>query len=443
MDQWTLRDYVEWKRERGELLEILEEVWVEDLPEAMELLSSESKAVIFTKVHGYSHRVIANLVASSEALEALFGPNAESEFLKRLKGPPPAKEVLPFEGYEELDVGDLAVALPLLHHYEGDVAPFVTAGVVHAYDPWNNVVARGIHRLQFRGGSKLGVALLNPPLRTLLENFREKGTSFPVVVTIGHHPLVLLAMAMKTALVKDKIENAGSLCGTLKTTYIPGSDIEIPWGTEFVLEGTVDPKEEARDGPMGEVNGYYLTIERTPTITVKRGFAKKDALYHAILPTGAEADAYLAFVSKVFMFSDLKERFPFVQKVFFIPYTFGASVVVQVTHSDRASINNMMLTVLSNPMVKKCVVVDEDINPSDLQQVEWAIITRCWADEDVFILPRLKGQAIDSELRRGFIHKIGINTAGKADLLQERARVRRGNPETIKRIKEHYLGGKN
>jgi len=74
-------------------------------------------------------------------------------------------------------------------------------------------------------------------------------------------------------------------------------------------------------------------------------------------------------------------------------------------------------------MIKKCVVVDDDVNLLELEDVEWAIITRCWADEDVIIISYSKGQQIDPEAKRGYSSKIGINAVKREDI--KRAIIRR------------------
>jgi 4-hydroxy-3-polyprenylbenzoate decarboxylase/2,5-furandicarboxylate decarboxylase 1 len=44
---------------------------------------------------------------------------------------------------------------------------------------------------------------------------------------------------------------------------------------------------------------------------------------------------------------------------------------------------------------KVVIVVDDDIDPRDPDQVEWAIAYRTQADRDVVILPRMRGFALD------------------------------------------------
>ena len=46
------------------------------------------------------------------------------------------------------------------------------------------------------------------------------------------------------------------------------------------------------------------------------------------------------------------------------------------------------------------VVVDEDIDPTDAQQVEWAIATRLRPDKDIHVMPGMRGSSLDPSRNR-------------------------------------------
>ncbi len=414
--------------EKAFLKEVKEEVEREELPQLIEDLSKENKILIFQNVKGYKAKVVANLLPTEEVWEIFWGEKPSEEFLKRIeKRGEKISSPQKMDEYEEIEVKEFLEILPILHHYEEDSAPYITTGVASSWDPQKKTVGRGVYRMEYRGGNELGIALLNPPLKDTLELYREKGESMPIVITIGHHPLVFLAMAMRIHEGIDKLEVASSLLGkgieVMPSFSFP--QIDIPSGCEVILEGHIDPKDERKDGPLGEVSGFYHTVEKSPTVRIKKAFLKKPFYYyHALLPTGWEADTYLTFVSKAFLEKKLKENFPFVINIRFIKKTFGSSVLIQVKEvKERPLITNLILFVLSNPMIKKCVVVDDDVNLSELEDVEWAIITRCWADEDVIIISYSKAQQIDPEAKRGYSSKIGINAVKREDI--KRAIIKR------------------
>jgi len=115
--------------------------------------------------------------------------------------------------------------------------------------------------------------------------------------------------------------------------------------------------------------------------------------------------------------------------------------VVNVQTTEKFKVRNLILFLLSFPMIKKVVVVDNDVNPEDLRDVEWAVITRCKADEDFIILDRLQGQPIDPTAMEVYgVTKIGINATAGGKKIEQRAQVAGGNRERIRDILQS-IGG--
>ena len=212
----SLRDYIALLRNKNLLLEVAEQVYREDLPELIDSLQGSGKALLFTDVAGYSGRVAANLVPSQACFADIFETNVNHydyfiNALKRREKKLPAVEhdltSIAMEGRELMDY------LPILKHYEQDSAPFITAAIASSRDPETGAVARGIHRLEWRKGNRMGIALLNPPLSELREKYQLLQRPMPISLSIGNDLAVLLAMALKPQLDTDKLEIAGGLKG--------------------------------------------------------------------------------------------------------------------------------------------------------------------------------------------------------------------------------------
>ncbi len=298
------------------------------------------------------------------------------------------------------------------------------------------MVGRGIHRMEYRGGNRLGIAFLNPPLADIFRRYEAKGGAMPVTVTVGVDPLLFLSMALKVPPETDKLEVAGGLKGK-SVAVIQSSDspIDVPGGAEYYLEGYVDPKDMSRDGPLGEISGYYVTIEKTPTFVVNRVFHRPSPLFHVLPPTSLEADTYLTFVSRAHVEQSVKRLFPFIQSIFFVPGTFGSSVIVSVGATGRGKVRSLMVSMLAFPMIKKVTIVDSDIRADNLRDVEWAVVTRCDAGRDVTIIPGLQGQPIDPWLTAdGGVAKTGIDATIQGKDIEARARVAPGNAAAVKRL---------
>jgi len=436
----TLREYIRFAEERNWILHVKDSVSTGDLPELIHELSRKDKILLFHRVDGYGCKVIANLVFSHKVLAELLGDpkHPYKVFLDRLKVMGEKVVEAPKESYESFDVTekDISHIIPILKHYQEDCGPYITTGIVSSIDPETDVVCRGIHRLGFRGKNKLGVAFMNPPLRDVFPKYAKQGKKMPVSISIGVDPLTFLSMALKAPNNVDKIQILAGLRDG-KATVMPSfnSSITVPYGSEYLLEGYVDPQLSEPDGPLGEISGYYLSFGKTPTVVVQRISHLPSPIYHALLPTSLEGDTYLTFVSRAHLGDGVEKLFPFVLDMNLIRGTFGASCVVRIRPVERELIGNLILYLLSFPMIKKVCVVDEDVDIYDLYQVEWAVITRCKGDEDIVLIPNLKGQPIDP-LSKGVhgITKIGINATVQGKDIEKTACVSKGSRENIEKI---------
>ena len=433
----SLRDYIAFVKERDLLLEVQDQVTREDVPELIERLSGTKKVLLFKNLKGYTCSLVANLVPSHEVFRHLFDTdNPYQFFLEGVKKT--AKKVKAERKLETVSVKgkDLLDLLPILKHYEKDSAPFITTSVVSARDPDSGVVGRGIHRMEYRGKNRMGVALINPPLFDIYRRHKAKGERMPVTVTVGVDPILFLSMALKVQPGSDKLEVAGGLNGKgIKVVQSFDSSIDVPAGAEMYLEGYIDPNDVRRDGPLGEISGYYMTNKESPTMVVNRLSYRTSPMYHALLPTSLEGDTYLTFVSRAHVEEAVKKLFPFIVDITFVQKTFGSSVIVSIKPADRSRIRNLILSMLAFPMIKKVVVVDEDVDPRDLRDVEWALVTRCLADKDVVILSGLQGQPIDPQAEHGLgVAKIGVDATTQGKTFEEKALIAAGNPKNVERI---------
>jgi len=439
----SLRDYVAFTRKHGLLLEIDEQVVREDIPQLIEQLSDTKKVLLFKSLKGYTCSLVANLVPSHEIFRLIFDTDDPYNFfLQSLKKT--AKTVQTERKLETVSVKgrDLLSLLPILKHYEKDSAPFITTSIASARDPDTGVVGRGVHRMEYRGRNRMGIAIINPPLVDIYRKHKAKGERMPITIAIGVDPLLFLGMALKAQPGQDKLEMAGGLKGKgVKVVQSFDARIDVPAGAEIYLEGYIDTKDVRQDGPLGEISGYYMTNKESPTMIVNRLSYQPAPMYHALLPTSLEGDTYLTFVSRALIEETLKKLFPFIVDLAFVQKTFGSSVVVSVKPVHRSRIRNLLLSLLAFQTIKKAVVVDEDIDLHNLRDVEWALVTRCVADRDILIIPDLHAQAIDPQAEHGLgVSKMGIDATTQGKTFEEKAAVAAGNRRNIERILKS-LGG--
>jgi len=112
---------------------------------------------IFTNVNG--SKVVMNILASRELLAEALGVRQE-KIIEHLSSRPPEGEIKlvrdsPMK--EVIEKPDL-YKLPILTHFEGDGAPYITAGVV--VSEYDGMMNASIHRLRVIGKDRLAARLV-------------------------------------------------------------------------------------------------------------------------------------------------------------------------------------------------------------------------------------------------------------------------------------------
>jgi len=414
-----LRDFIESLKQNGELLTLSNPLSpkFEISTVISELGKKEAPALLFEKVKGYSFPVVGNLLGTKKRLSMALGVNQENFFenaLKRLeKRIPPVlvKDRTPKIIATQKEKIDLLKLLPILTHYAGDSGPYITSGITSARDPKDGTMGRGLHRMEMRGKNELGISLINPPLSEIYAQYKKENKRMEVATAIGLDPSILIAAVSKVPRGTDKLSVAGGLKGKpIPMVKAETVDIDIPAHAEIVIEGYVDPKGKEKDGTLGESSGYYITFSKSPTIHVTTITYRKGAYFHAIIPWGLEVDNLLYLIHGMNFVPKMKKKIPSLKRIHFIPGTFGSHVVMNIDIDSKAEIRKALTYALSFTNIKKAIVVDEDIDPEDDQEVEWALATRFQGDRDLIILPDLRGQPIDPSSREGFLTtKIGMD----------------------------------
>ncbi|TEU09873.1 hypothetical protein E3J20_05350, partial [Candidatus Bathyarchaeota archaeon] len=101
--------------------------------------------------------------------------------------------------------------------------------------------------------------------------------------------------------------------------------------------------------------------------------------------------------------------------------------------------NVLMAIFAAHPSLKHAVVVDSDIDPYDMEQVEWAVATRFRGDEDLLIIPKVRVSSLDpvSDQEKELGCKVGVDATkpmGKEGFDRPGIPV----PDEIRKLLERY-----
>jgi 4-hydroxy-3-polyprenylbenzoate decarboxylase len=175
------------------------------------------------------------------------------------------------------------------------------------------------------------------------------------------------------------------------------SDLLLPARAEIAIEGHIEYKSTRREGPFGEFTGYYGRPEGTaPLIKVKALHMRTDPIFTNALMAdypACEQSGFFAIVRSAKIWDDLDRLgVPGIKGVYSHPAAaagFGAVIVSleQRYAGHAAQVAQLAASVPGGAYYTKWIItVDEDVDPTDWDQVFWAMTTRCDPEHDIDIL---------------------------------------------------------
>ncbi len=177
----------------------------------------------------------------------------------------------------------------------------------------------------------------------------------------------------------------------------PYSGLPIPARAEIVVEGEILPGEYVDEGPFGEWHGYYgnrgLKTVPEPLIRVKAVHYRSNPIITCAQPAVPPHDFNLLFsVGDAVAIRRRLESFgiPGVKRVWsHYSGSGGLFIVVSIEqlYSGHALQAGLIASQYPAHMGAYTVVVEEDIDPSNLDEVLWAMVTRARLDRQIHVIP--------------------------------------------------------
>jgi len=382
--------------ERSQKLAKIEKPVSKELEAAAIRKELDGKAVLFENIKESEFKVAGNVFSSKELIASYFGCKQE-ELIKKMVGAlnnptepnivdkAPCQEVVIDENEVDLD------KLPILRHTRIDGGNYITAGVFIARDAEHGLNA-SFHRCMQLDKKRFSVRVCE---RNLYEFLKRNDNELKVAVCIGNPANVLLAGATSPAIGQFELEIANSLqnLSLVKAKY---ADVLVPAESEFIIEGTLTMNELADEGPFLDLTGTGDIIRKQPVLKVKKITHRKNAIWHALLPGGNEHGLLMGMPREPTIFNEVSK----VAKCINVNITQGGCswlhAVVQIEKESDEQIKKVIEAAFKgHGSLKHVFVVDKDINPNDMQAVEWCLATRFQADKDLYLYPKEKGSSLD------------------------------------------------
>ncbi|MEO8831224.1 MAG: UbiD family decarboxylase [Bradyrhizobium sp.] len=308
----------------------------------------------------------------------------------------------------------LVAELPIPRFFEKEAGPYITAGAIVARDRVSGFTNLSIARLMPLDGNRAFVGIApNHHLAVLARGAHARGEKLDIAVCIGNHPAVLMAACLYLGLGDDELPIAGALLGEpLEVVRCTQSDLLVPAHCECVLEGTLDAGEPFTEGPVSEFHGMYENYGVGIVATFARLTRRRDAIFQVVLPGYHPEHCLLGGVAiAAGLFRVVRNAVPSICEVAVGLGGAGRLHAVVALRAPRAgeARKAMFAVWAAVNLVKQVIVVDDDIDPWDRLQVEWATATRVKPDRDFVIIPAVRADRSEPLERDGTITKLGID----------------------------------
>jgi 2,5-furandicarboxylate decarboxylase 1 len=391
-------------------------------------------ALRFDRVIGHAMPVVGNLLNALPRFAAAIGATPatlQSSIIAAIEQPLPHRLVPAAPCQEHVVLHPrLVEELPIPRFFEHETGPYITAGAIVAKDAHSGRANLSIARLKpiERNRALVGIAP-NHHLAVLARAARARGERLDIAVCLGNHPAVLIASCLYLRLGEDELQVAGALLGEpLEVASCLGSQLAVPAHCECVLEGTLDIDEQVEEGPVSEFHGLYENYGIGAVATFERLTRRHDAVFQVILPGYHAEHCLLGGVSIAagLARSARATGLPVEEVAVGMDGAGRLHAVVALKEPRPGDARKAIFTLWAAVnLIKRVIVVDDDIDPWNLQQVEWAIATRMQADRDIIIVPGARADRSEPLENSGLIAKLGIDATRRNE---DRSDWRRAQP---------------
>lgn len=285
-----------------------------------------------------------------------------------------------------------------------------TAALVMTRDPETSELNMGCYRVMIHDRSRLG--LMMSPHSGGSRHMRAwfaLGKDCPIAISFGHDPLLLIAAAERLPANKSELAWVGGIRGEpVDVIAGPVTGLPIPWSSEVAVEGFLLRDETRQEGPFGEFTGYNAgSVEPQPVMRVSRLVHRDDPIILGSPRSRPPDDA-------TFWQTKLKASaiwrglngagVPSVKAVWchVNSYLFVVVSIKQeyAGHARQAGLIAQQCAA-GIGMGRWVVVVDEDIDVSDLSDVLWAMSTRADPGRALEVITYSTNIPLDSARRPG------------------------------------------
>lgn len=374
------------------------------------------RPIIFNKVKGYKMPVCGALYTDREVLFKLLGIKHEERIFKLMEAianPKPVKLLNYGPVMENIITGNVDVrSLPNPYFHEKDSSTYITAGMLVVKDIKTGKRYTSIRRFQVIDRNKISALIASPYLTNQFLEMEKQNKPLEVAIVLGYDVPFLLASQVSSELYGvDKYEIDSAIRGeALEVVKCKTVDLEVPAHAEIVLEGVMVPNRREKEGPFGELMGYYGQQGMHPIIEIKAIMHRNNPIYQTAFPCREEHLAN-GLLREVELYYSLKRLVDVKDVHVTLAGGYRFHAVASIKKKQEGDGKTAVIGALSSIKdLKHVVIVDEDIDIFDMEDVELAIATRFQASKDLVVISDACGTTLDpSHTLRGVTDKLGLD----------------------------------
>jgi UbiD family decarboxylase len=463
-----LREFAARAEKAGELVRIRGAHWdleIGTLAEIVYHARAEPPALLFEDVPGYpaDMRLLSGATNSSKRLAIALGlpvPKSPIDVVRayrdrmKVHQPIPPKLVATGAVLENIDrdeaVDLLKFPVPRLHERDGG-RYIGTDDLVIMRDPDDDWINAATYRSMVLDHNRVSL-WMSPGKhgRQIRQKYFDKGLPCPVLISCGHDPLLFLAGGNELKFGLSEYDYAG---GHRRLPYdVVASEIHglpMPAHAEIVIEGDMIAGDVAREGPFGEFTGYYASSpSEQPVVRVLRVYHRNDPILSIASPMRPPSDfSFSKCVTKSSMIWDEVERAGLSGVKGVWCHEFGGArmfnvIAIKQAYPGHARQAGMLAASCQSGayLGRFVVVVDEDVDPTDMFDVMWAMCTRCDPAADIDFVRRAWSGPLDPILDKvsSTNSRAVIDACRPFERFKDFPIVARASPELVHRVKEKF-----
>jgi UbiD family decarboxylase len=262
-------------------------------------------------------------------------------------------------------------------------------------DPEENWLNAGAYRAQVHDKKTVGIVMAaGHHGRIHRDKSFKRGEPLPVAMVIGGDPLAFFFGGLEAPYGVFELDLVGGLRGRpVKMVRGKVTGLPFPANAEIVLEGYVPPDRTQAEGPFGEWTGHYAGGQRQiPVLDIKAIYHRNDPIVLGVPPMGAGPDE-MARYRAVMRSATIKQNVanagvPGVQQVW-CHEVGGARMLHALSITQRYPGHAVQAAHVaaqcgaSAYASKYVVVVDDDVDVTNLDHLLWAMLTRTDPKESI------------------------------------------------------------